>query len=441
MHDVKTENRDHVFISYAWEDLAFVEWLAYKLTSLGYNVWCDRIKIFGGESFPRDSDKAIKNRTYRLLAVMSEYSIEKPNPTKERTIAHGIAKERKIDFIIPLNRGLKPTELDWMSSDLAYVDFSYNWAEGLAQLLKALDKAQTPCAFDEAKEFLGNSLISDEIINDEPETIYSNFLRIKKIPDAITVISFKDKLSSQQNDQIRRKWACRGLNPRTFLSFHKPPEGYPYAIQNAHLWRGKDSIEGIETEDLISELLLKSLHIICHEKGLLWTSNRRWLYFPHASDSTNRISFIDTKGRKNNIQVAGERTYFRPGNSTKYRYYLAPTFKILRNMCGQDFIVRMGLRVRITTTSGHQLEARSSQSRRKHVTKDWWNYEWVNRYLAVCNFLSGGNDEMVLGNQDQYKLAFDGKPMSYTSPFSLNETRIDERVRARKSILNNNDTD
>ena len=63
---------------------------------------------------------------------MSKYSVDKPNPTKERTLAHGIAKERQENLIIPLNLGLKPTELPWMSSDLTFVDFSVNWAEGLA---------------------------------------------------------------------------------------------------------------------------------------------------------------------------------------------------------------------------------------------------------------------------------------------------------------------
>ena len=191
--------RDHIFVSYAWEDVAFVEWLVYKLTSLGYKVWCDRIKIFGGDPFPKDIDEAIKNRTHRFLAVMSKYSVEKPNPSKERTLAHSISKERGTNFIIPLNLGLKPTELDWMTSDLSYVDFSSNWAEGLAQLLKALEKSDTPCTFEEGKDLIENSLISTEIIKTEPEKIYSNFLKIKKIPDAITVISFKKKLLNQRN--------------------------------------------------------------------------------------------------------------------------------------------------------------------------------------------------------------------------------------------------
>jgi hypothetical protein len=62
MSECSPQQRDHLFISYAWEDVALAEWLTFKLTSLGYKVWCDRIKLFGGESFPKEIDRAIKNR-------------------------------------------------------------------------------------------------------------------------------------------------------------------------------------------------------------------------------------------------------------------------------------------------------------------------------------------------------------------------------------------
>jgi len=63
------EKRDHLFISYAWEDANLAEWLSLKLISQGYKVWCDQIKLLGGESYPSDIDNAIKNNTFRVLAT------------------------------------------------------------------------------------------------------------------------------------------------------------------------------------------------------------------------------------------------------------------------------------------------------------------------------------------------------------------------------------
>jgi hypothetical protein len=98
-----SSQRDHLFISYATEDASFSEWLTLKLTAEGYKVWCDQIKLLGGESYPRDIDKAIKEQTFRLLALVSKHSISIPNPLKERNLALNIARQRQEDFLIPLN--------------------------------------------------------------------------------------------------------------------------------------------------------------------------------------------------------------------------------------------------------------------------------------------------------------------------------------------------
>jgi len=429
------KNQDHVFVSYASEDIALAEWLTFKLTALGYKVWCDRIKLFGGESYPKDIDAAIKNRTFRFLALLSHASLNKPNPLKERTTALNIAEERKEDFVIPLNLGVNKPELPWQFSDLTWVDFSKNWATGLAGLLKALRKAKTPCKLENCRDIVSNSIISEEIVRNKPEKILSNFLTIKKIPEAISVIRLRNKLHSHERKQLQNIWACRKISYNTFLSFHKPPDEFPYEVQNAHLWENANEIEGIDTHDIVSELLRKNLNCHCCVKGLLWSNNHKWLYFPFGITSNDRLYFVDLYGKKNNIKVCGERTFFTPGKLSKYRYYLAPTFRILRNMIGEEFVVKVGLRIRITNTMGVAITWISAQARRKHVSRDWWNYEWVNRYLALCSFLSNENDEIVIGEQEPYKLVFSARLLSYMSSISLDEVKIDERQKERKDIV------
>lgn len=125
--------REYLFISYAGEDFALAEWLTLKLTIEGYKVWCDKIKLLGGESYPKEIDQAIKGKTFRLIALLSKSSIN--NPTKERTLALNIARERQEDFLIPINvDGLSPTELPWMTADLTFIPFYKSWAKGYQQL-------------------------------------------------------------------------------------------------------------------------------------------------------------------------------------------------------------------------------------------------------------------------------------------------------------------
>jgi len=158
----------------------------------------------------------------------------------------------------------------------------------------------------------------------------------------------------------------------------------------------------------------------------------------HGSAIRNRVSFVDVYGRNNSIQVCGERTFFSPGKSTRYRYYLAPTFRVLRNVLNEDFIIRMLLRIRITDRSGGDLPATSAQARRRHVSGDWWNYEWVSRYLAVCAFLCDERNEIAIGTQPHYRVVFSGGPISYTSCTALDEVKINERQRDRKNRTSSN---
>src|SRR3972149_6612200 len=137
--------QDHLFISYATEDGELAEWLTLRLTTEGYKVWCDRVKLLGGESYPRDIDKAIKTQAFRMLALISRNSLAKENPLKERTLGHSITRQRKIDFVIPLLKdAIRSDELDWMDSDITYISFQGSWAQGLVQLIKKLRSINAP---------------------------------------------------------------------------------------------------------------------------------------------------------------------------------------------------------------------------------------------------------------------------------------------------------
>lgn len=158
---MSNENPTHLFISYAIEDLVLAEWLARKLAAQGYAVWIDRLKLLGGEPWPQDIDVAIKQRTFRMLALLSEHSLKKPNPSKERTLALNIARSRKIsDFLIPLK--VDAVELDWLTTDLTYLPFNNGWADGWRQLLTKLESLDAPKTLDTRRELAALSFAAGE---------------------------------------------------------------------------------------------------------------------------------------------------------------------------------------------------------------------------------------------------------------------------------------
>src|SRR5690242_2630178 len=138
-----SDPRKLLFISYAYEDQVFAKWLARKLAFYGYGVWFDQIKILGGESWVKEVDVAIKERSFRVLGLLSNGSIGKENPRKERTLALQLAKQRNIDdFLITLNLdGVQP---DWTLSDISWISFRESWVDGLRRLLKKLESLNAP---------------------------------------------------------------------------------------------------------------------------------------------------------------------------------------------------------------------------------------------------------------------------------------------------------
>lgn len=98
LDDSKTLTREHIFISYASEDWVFADWLSLKLASEGYKVWYDRMKLLGGESYPHDITVAIKNQTFRVLALLSRNSIKNPTPSKNEPYPLTLLKKEKSIF-------------------------------------------------------------------------------------------------------------------------------------------------------------------------------------------------------------------------------------------------------------------------------------------------------------------------------------------------------
>jgi hypothetical protein len=115
---------------------------------------------------------------------MSRDSVNKPNPLKERTLALNLARERKEDFLIPLNvDGLAPTEVGWTVSDLSYISFHRSWADGLTQLLKKLRSLDAPRPLaDSGRGAVTDWFAQRETVSEQPERLWSNLIPIEEVP-------------------------------------------------------------------------------------------------------------------------------------------------------------------------------------------------------------------------------------------------------------------
>ena len=271
------QGAEHLFISYATEDGVLAEWLTLRLTVEGYKLWCDRVKLLGGESYPRDIDNAIKTQAFRMIALLSKHSLAKANPRKERTLGHLISRQRNIDFIIPLLiDDTRPDELDWMSSDITFIPFRDNWAQGLAQLVKNLQSIGTPRTLLNGIQLASYWANQQTSLVETQERLWSNLFEIKEMPSSLYKITFPEGFEPPAGSWVHYK-----QSNHTYWSFELPEWDAvnPSPIVNSVEWNdGSRSAHSIAPIDVAASIVKEHLRKVFLSKGAQETLDKR--YFP-----------------------------------------------------------------------------------------------------------------------------------------------------------------
>ncbi|MGE5575198.1 MAG: toll/interleukin-1 receptor domain-containing protein [Ignavibacteria bacterium] len=413
---------EHLFISYATEDWILADWLALKLASEGYKIWYDRIKLLGGESYPRDITEAIKNQTFRVLALLSRNSINKPNPIKERTLALNIARERKIDFLIPINvDGLRATELDFMTSDLTFIPFDGSWFNGICALLKKLQQIDAPRNQTKGYQVISEWLSIEKQPKKKTETIWSNLLPIVELPKAMHRYSIVPEI-----DVKRRfpNWPFYAEGEKAVWAFSPPTEPCPDWLKevNQVALEHLSYYSGNAVSNILTALMHKSIELFAVNKGL--KSEGDYLYFPNNAVPKNRLNFLRYDGKKSFVNAVGERRFriIQQKNPLveESRYHLSPNFKFFGDLFGSP-VFRVQIGVFWTDLEDMAIDDKKANRRRKALCKNWWNYQWLSRAMAVCQWLGDGKDEAILVKTDSGNLRISLKPLSFTSSVGIDE--------------------
>ena len=142
--------RDTIFISHSTpQDNEFSIWIASRLELLGYKVWVDKNGLLGGERFWPTIQKAI-DRSIKILFVYSKNILNsdgvlKPGIENELEYGKSIAIQNGLsDFIIPLHIDDSQYHLAIGMPNINHIPFTDNWAVGLKQLLRKLEKDEVP---------------------------------------------------------------------------------------------------------------------------------------------------------------------------------------------------------------------------------------------------------------------------------------------------------
>lgn len=424
--DTSINNRSHLFINYAVEDGIFVDWLCLRLLREGYSVWCDRLKLLGGESYPNDIDEAISNRTFRFLAVLSKSSLKKPNPLKERTLALQLARARKENFVIPLNiDGLPPTELGWMQSDLTFIQFT-NWKTGLTQLLKNLERSEAPKA--SAPVSVSSLLQTKACVEKTPEVLWSNLVAIRSLPEALYRFEHEMAMNESAARDALKEWPHYRENASVCWSFEPPPieiqTKYKFSMRGTcQKWREATGPD-INFYNLGKKVINASLRHSLLAAGLEENADAGYVFFPNKTEFC-RFPFLIPNGTSW-IRAVGTRSFWSSGIKIPIRYHLSPVLSAWLDFGGRD-VVHIRIRLFVTELDGTPVKPAQMQSRRKAICKSWWNYEWLMRTFATLQVISDSNDQIHIGASSNPVL-LERFPIPFEADSALNELSLKSKL-------------
>jgi hypothetical protein len=423
--------QDRLFISYATEDWPFVEWLALRLTAEGYKVWCDRFNLLGGESYPKHIDVAIKTQTFRFLAVLSRYSVRKPNPLKERTLALNLARERSQDFVIPINLdGSSPSELGWMVSDLTFISFHLSWAEGLSQLLKRLEACDTPKVFQAGRSAAVGWFEAKDLVIRKQELLWSNLAEIKELPKDMYRYEPATFVPDDERLQLLKLWPHISEGQIYWAFEPPPPEFAKYRFSERGQRQDWHSLIGDDAglRHLAVRLLNESIRSVGLARGLVATPDGKTCYFPDGLIPNNRLTFMGYDRRETWVRCVGVRNFRTLTGKDSCRYHLVPRMRVwLNHDIGN--IIQVRVHLHLTTLDGQSFEERAALRRRKRICRAWWNQHWLARTFAILQFLAGGKSSIQIGENDTQRLVISKYPLTAHMAWGLDESKL-ERSKA-----------
>lgn len=413
--------RNTIFISHATPtDNEFSIWIASRLEMLGYKTWIDKEGLLGGERFWATIQKAI-DVSAKVLFVYSKNIV-----TKEGILKSGIENEIEYAKSIALQYNLRdyiiPLHLDDSSYNLAiglpninHIPFNDNWADGLKQLIKKLEKDSVPKNFDNDissfSEWYENEYISDCSILSKNELFYSSWWSVADMPQQFYMYQFSNAKQAK---------AIRDLNkdiPISLLSnvlssfdanlsyiVEQNGENIDVSPEHTYTLSLNDILAGFESEEFpqhrdvenhFKRLLYCTITNMFRRKGL-WKhemSNKKQAFFLPKYDKPQKIDFTyPFSTRKKSKTILGK---FEDIGTWHYAISIQAIIFPFVGFSMKSHI--------LFTSDGFNIivDEKKQHSYRRRKGKRFFNEEWRDLHLAFLQQLKDSENEIKI------KVSFD----------------------------------
>lgn len=417
--------KETIFISHAApEDNEFARWLALQLVGQGYNVWCDVIKLRGGEDWWKFIENEIRDSTIKFLVILSVASNQKDGVLKELAVAAKVKKSLNDDrFIIPLHidTELSYDDINIELNRLNSINFKKSWASGLQDLLALFEEeniAKNNADFNKVSSIWSSIYLHNKQVSDEEEAYYSNWFPIVQLPKFLRLHKFKTFIPEKYDlNDLPYPVARYGDYIVTFGWFDDFLQSLPKTIHYNPL----DSIN-ILTDSIFSEQYdiqtirqgeAKRILIQLLNKGFDKSIAKKTV---RSYQMANTVSYwiakdVLEKDKHNKVLLVGKQ------KDKHWHYGVSATTKMFPEKC---LVVNSHIWF---TTNGVDLvdsDAKQHSARRKQG-KNWWNNDWRNKLIAFMQYISeeDGLFNIYVGSQEVAKVS--SEPIMFLSPVKYND--------------------
>lgn len=407
------ERRDTIFISHATpQQNDFARWIGAQLSIAGYRVWFDLERLRGGELFWDEIETVIRSKAGKVLVAVTRESQQKPGVLDEINLAISVERSLGIDnFVVPLR--VENLPFDAFRANISrknIVDFSANWAVGLAALLAALDKEGFPKANPDgigAVAALAAQRLSErQRVVHEPEVVQLSVASILHLPKTIHFHEYNGLPAEGIDDAVAKTGLAFVRFLRLTIGFASSEEvtirmnaatGASPRLSvdtDQFLTSGAPELPGATprfARATIANLLRQTWNLKARAIGLVpyETASRAtaW-YVPAGLVEADQVSFMDVSGTRRRKKLVG----FSEKRQVYWHYAME-----LRPTLSPDRHFALRAHVIFTTDGRRPVDNLAKMhALRRGFCRSWWNDRWRDLTAAYLVLLSEGADQFDL---------------------------------------------
>lgn len=425
------EERNTVFISHATpQDNEFSVWLASRLEMLGYTVWVDKDGLLGGERFWPTIQKAI-DKSIKILFVYSRNIVNaqgvlKPGIENELEYGKSVAYQNNLtDFIIPLHIDDSPYHLAIGMPNINHIPFNGDWAAGLRQLCRKLEKDGVPKSQNIPNESIGKwyaeECISDIQIISKHQMYFSTWWKAKKLPEEFYIFRYENEYQAQMIRSLNpdlplnlnsnlivtfeRNLLCETEDPMFGKRTIDPTEVFACPVLdlglNCEQFYSSDFPSLKDTRNAYIRLMKSVWNALLRQKGLkkYEMSGKRFAYYRTKPQDNFYTVKIQYPGRQK-----GKRKNINGKYKTQFWHYAFSAIPIIEPFLCYEIKSHI-----VFTEDGVEAikDNKKMHSYRRDKGKRMFNEEWRDLFLAMIQSLMDTNGNIEI------KVRYDGTNIAF----------------------------